>query len=134
MWNKTLEFQADYILGKNPKSISYLVGFGATFPTHLHHRDASIESIKTMPDPVGCVEGFESWFKRNESDPNLLAGALVGGPDRNDSFMDERWNHEQTEPTTYSAAPLVGLFAKLHSVFKDSGKLQRLKVQFGRSH
>ncbi|XP_031475956.1 endoglucanase 5-like [Nymphaea colorata] len=113
--------QADYILGKNPKSMSYLVGFGATFPTHLHHRDASIESIKTMPDPVGCVEGFESWFKRNESDPNLLAGALVGGPDRNDSFMDERWNHEQTEPTTYSAAPLVGLFAKLNSVFKNSG-------------
>ncbi|CAN6463423.1 unnamed protein product [Victoria cruziana] len=126
--------QADYMLGKNPKSMSYMVGFGATFPTHLHHRGASIESIKTMPGPVGCVEGFDSWFKRNESDPNVLTGALVGGPDRDDSFMDERWNHEQTEPTTYGAAPLVGLFAKLHSAFKDSGKRQRRKVQIERSH
>ncbi|KAJ6343361.1 hypothetical protein OIU76_005161 [Salix suchowensis] len=45
--------------------------------------------------------------------PNVLVGALVGGPDCQDNFTDLRSNYMQTEACTYNTAPLVGVFAKL---------------------
>ncbi|CAA0836099.1 Endoglucanase 5 [Striga hermonthica] len=108
--------QADYILGKNPKSISYLVGYGQNYPIHVHHRGASITSISLLQSSVGCVEGFEVWYKRPNPNPNVVYGALVGGPNANDEFSDDRSNYEQTEPTLSGTAPLLGLFARLHSL------------------
>ncbi|KAK6153341.1 hypothetical protein DH2020_012980 [Rehmannia glutinosa] len=108
--------QADYILGKNPKSLSYLVGYGKNYPAHVHHRGASITSISLLQSSVGCVEGFETWYKRAEPNPNVIYGALVGGPNANDEFSDDRSNYEQTEPTLTGTAPLVGLFSRLHSL------------------
>ncbi|KAK2998376.1 hypothetical protein RJ639_023137 [Escallonia herrerae] len=104
---------ADYILGKNPKAMSYLVGYGQNYPFHAHHRGASIASISVLPSLVGCVQGYESWYRRPEGNPNVLFGALVGGPSNNDEFSDDRTNYEQTEPTISGTAPLVGLFSKL---------------------
>ncbi|XP_077219614.1 endoglucanase 13-like [Tasmannia lanceolata] len=120
---KFAQSQADYILGKNPKSKSYLVGYGSNFPVQVHHRGASIESKSILPAPVGCLEGFENWYNLQKSNPNVIIGALVGGPDQNDEFSDERSNYEQTEPSVAGNAPLVGLFAKLKSTFGNSGKL-----------
>ncbi|KAL3640660.1 hypothetical protein CASFOL_015628 [Castilleja foliolosa] len=108
----------DYILGKNPKSMSYLVGYGQKYPVHVHHRGASISPISLIPSAVGCVEGFETWYKRAEANPNVVHGGLVGGPNANDEFTDDRSNYEQTEPTLSGTAPLVGLFSKLHSLPK----------------
>ncbi|XWS68489.1 hypothetical protein CRYUN_Cryun04dG0095000 [Craigia yunnanensis] len=113
--------QADYILGKNPKSMSYLVGYGPKYPIHVHHRGASIASISVLPSTVSCVEGFEAWYSRPEADPNVIYGALVGGPDQNDNFNDDRSDYEQTEPTVSGSAPLVGLFSKLESLFGNIG-------------
>ncbi|KAK9025363.1 hypothetical protein V6N11_038232 [Hibiscus sabdariffa] len=113
--------QADYILGKNPKSMSYMVGYGPKYPAHVHHRGASIASISFLPSPVSCVQGFDAWYCRREADPNVIQGALVGGPDRNDNFNDERSNYEQTEPTISASAPLVGLFSKLESLYGNTG-------------
>ncbi|XVF44543.1 hypothetical protein PTKIN_Ptkin02bG0133000 [Pterospermum kingtungense] len=113
--------QADYILGKNPKSMSYLVGYGPKYPIHVHHRGASIASITVLPSLVSCVQGFETWYHRPEADPNVIYGALVGGPDQNDNFNDDRSNYEQTEPTLSGTAPLVGLFSKLESLFGNIG-------------
>ncbi|XP_024536388.1 endoglucanase 6 [Selaginella moellendorffii] len=107
--------QVDYILGDNPRATSYLVGFGFNYPRQVHHRAASIVSIKQNPSFVGCKEGYSTWYTRRQSDPNLLVGALVGGPDVSDNFADERNNWEQTEPTTYNNGPLVGLLARLHN-------------------
>ncbi|KAF5749878.1 putative endo-1 4-beta-glucanase [Tripterygium wilfordii] len=109
--------QADYILGQNPKTMSYLVGYGPKYPVHVHHRGASIASIFTLRSMVECVQGFELWYHRSEGNPNVIHGALVGGPDQNDNFNDDRSNYEQTEPTISGTAPLVGLFAKLHSIY-----------------
>nr|CAD1821123.1 unnamed protein product [Ananas comosus var. bracteatus] len=117
---KFAKSQADYILGKNPKSMSYLVGYGPNYPTHAHHRGASIPSIFTLPSTVGCVDGFENWYDNPKADPNVILGALVGGPDANDAFSDDRKNYQHTEPTLASNAPLVGVFAKLDSV-PDTG-------------
>ncbi|GAB2233582.1 hypothetical protein Droror1_Dr00002808 [Drosera rotundifolia] len=107
--------QADYILGNNPKSMSYLVGYGTYYPSHVHHRGASIASVFALEAVVGCVEGYEVWYNRPQSNPNVIHGALAGGPDNNDDFIDERSNYAQTEPTISGTAPLVGLFAKLSS-------------------
>ncbi|XP_019187888.1 PREDICTED: endoglucanase 5 [Ipomoea nil] len=106
--------QADYILGNNPKSISYLVGYGDHYPAHVHHRGASISPITVLRSTVGCVEGFEKWYRRPQPNPNVIYGALVGGPTNQDDFTDDRSNYEQTEPTLSAAAPLIGLFSKLH--------------------
>lgn len=108
--------QGDYILGKNPKSLSYLVGYGPRYPTRVHHRGASIASEFVLHSMVGCAQGFETWYHRSEADPNVIYGALVGGPGKNDEFNDDRSNYEQTEPTISACAPLIGLFSKLQSI------------------
>lgn len=118
--------QADYILGKNPKSLSYMIGYGQNYPVHVHHRGSSIASISLLRSFVGCAEGFETWYKRPEANPNVLHGGLVGGPNEKDEFTDDRSNYEQTEPTMSGTAPLVGLFCKLQSLPGNSaGKLNK---------
>ncbi|KAI9180253.1 hypothetical protein LWI28_002848 [Acer negundo] len=80
--------QADYVLGQNPKGMSYMVGFGSDYPTQAHHRGASIVSIKRDPNEVTCQDGMETWFKKDAPNPNVLDGAIVGGPDQNDGYVD----------------------------------------------
>ncbi|KAJ6674647.1 ENDOGLUCANASE 11 [Salix viminalis] len=58
-------------------------------------------------------QGYDNWYGREEPNPNVLVGALVGGPDCQDNFTDLRNNYMQTEACTYNTAPLVGVFAKL---------------------
>ncbi|KAK1286532.1 Endoglucanase 6 [Acorus calamus] len=105
--------QMDYILGDNPRATSYMVGYGSTYPQQVHHRASSIVSIKVNPSFVSCRGGYDMWYNRKASDPNLLEGALVGGPDAYDNFADERDNYEQTEPATYNNAPILGILARL---------------------
>ncbi|PIA60759.1 hypothetical protein AQUCO_00300343v1 [Aquilegia coerulea] len=108
--------QVNYILGSNPKGMSFMVGFGTTYPTQIHHRGSSIVSIKTDPAPVTCRGGYETWYNKNATNPNVLEGAVVGGPDWNDIYTDLRSNYNQAQPTTYNTAPLVGVLAKLASM------------------
>uniref|UniRef100_A0A251SVW9 Endoglucanase n=1 Tax=Helianthus annuus TaxID=4232 RepID=A0A251SVW9_HELAN len=106
--------QVDYILGDNPRATSYMVGYGNNYPQQVHHRGSSIVSVKVDPSFVSCRGGYATWFSRKASDPNLLTGAIVGGPDAYDNFADHRDNYEQTEPATYNNAPLLGILARLH--------------------
>jgi hypothetical protein len=105
--------KVNYILGKNPRNISYLVGFGSSFPQQVHHRGASIPSIKVHPQLVTCNGGYNGYYNSPNPNPNVHNGALVAGPDQNDNFQDIRSNHAMTEPSTYNTAPLVGVFARL---------------------
>ncbi|XP_077226706.1 endoglucanase 19-like [Tasmannia lanceolata] len=107
--------QMDYILGDNPRATSYMVGYGSNYPRQVHHRASSIVSIKVNPSFVSCRGGYNTWYSRKMSDPNLLVGAIVGGPDAYDNFADERDNYEQTEPATYNNAPLLGILSRLSS-------------------
>lgn len=120
--------QVDYILGDNPRATSYMVGYGNNYPQQVHHRASSIVSFKDNPSFVSCRGGYATWFSRKASDPNLLTGALVGGPDAYDNFADQRDNYEQTEPATYNNAPLLGILARLHG--GHSGYNQLLPVTF----
>lgn len=105
--------QVDYILGANPAGVSYLVGHGARYPTRVHHRAASSVSYKADKSFIGCAQGYDEWYVRRSENPNVLVGALVGGPDDIDEFSDARGNHMQTEACTYNTALMVGVFAKL---------------------
>ncbi|XP_026440927.1 endoglucanase 6-like [Papaver somniferum] len=106
--------QVDYILGNNPRATSYMVGYGHNFPQQTHHRASSIVSYKVDKSFVTCRGGYATWYSRKGSDPNVLTGAIVGGPDAYDNFADERDNYEQTEPATYNNAPLLGVLARLN--------------------
>ncbi|XP_078169682.1 cellulase 3 [Carex rostrata] len=102
--------QVDYILGVNPKGMSYMVGYSNNFPKKVHHRDSSIPSINNLSGTVSCDAGFE-YYHSSAPNPNILTGAVVGGPDPNDNFADDRDNFAQSEPATYINAPLVGTLA-----------------------
>ncbi|KAE9596248.1 hypothetical protein Lal_00048765 [Lupinus albus] len=113
--------QVDYILGSNPMNMSYLVGFGHSYPKRVHHRGASIVSYKENKGFIGCTQGYDNWYGSEAPNPNVLVGALVGGPDLQDNFEDQRHNYMQTEACTYNTAPLVAVFAKLLHI--DNQKL-----------
>ncbi|KAG5395384.1 hypothetical protein IGI04_025347 [Brassica rapa subsp. trilocularis] len=106
--------QVDYILGDNPAKLSYMVGYGDQYPRQIHHRGASIPSIKVQRNAFGCLKGWDIFASPNP-DPNILVGAVIGGPDVDDSFIGKRTNASDTEPTTYINAPLVGVFAYFKS-------------------
>uniref|UniRef100_A0ACD5YTN9 Uncharacterized protein n=1 Tax=Avena sativa TaxID=4498 RepID=A0ACD5YTN9_AVESA len=111
--------QVDYVLGTNPRGVSYLVGYGAKYPARVHHRAASIVPYKHSKQFIGCTQGFDHWFGRRSSNPNVLVGAIVGGPDRKDRFRDDRENYMQTEACTYNTAPMVGMFAKFNRMARE---------------
>ncbi|CAL5024768.1 unnamed protein product [Urochloa decumbens] len=112
--------QVDYVLGKNPKGMSYMVGYGSYFPTHVHHRGASIPSVHDEKATVGCMDGFDKYYNSKGADPNVLYGAIVGGPDANDGFVDDRCNYQHAEPTIAGNAPICGVFARLASQPSDA--------------
>ncbi|KAI3881580.1 hypothetical protein MKX03_012552 [Papaver bracteatum] len=104
--------QVDYILGSNPKSMSYMVGMGSNYAQKVHDRGASIVSIKTDPTPVTCQGGYDIWFNKDAPNPNVLEGALVSS-NLQDTYEDSRSNFQQAEPAIANTAPLVGVLARL---------------------
>lgn len=75
-----------------------------------------MESYRDSKVFVGCTQGYDHWYGRQDPNPNAVVGAVVGGPDSNDEFRDRRGNFMQTEACTYNTAPLVGVFAKLNAL------------------
>ncbi|XP_057864071.2 endoglucanase 1-like isoform X2 [Cryptomeria japonica] len=105
--------QVDYILGDNPLGMSYMVGYGPKFPQHIHHRGSSLPSIYAHPNTISCNDGFNLGLYSSSPNPNVLDGAVIGGPDNNDQFRDDRNDYSLSEPATYINAPLVGSLAYL---------------------
>ncbi|KAG0374011.1 hypothetical protein BGX24_010954 [Mortierella sp. AD032] len=91
--------QVRYLLGDNPEKTPYIVGVHPNAPTNPHSALAaggrSTESIDT--DPV--------------KEAHILLGALVGGPDKNDRFQDQRSNWRQNEVALDYNAPFTSLMA-----------------------
>ncbi|KAI5589364.1 hypothetical protein BDE02_05G157600 [Populus trichocarpa] len=102
--------QVNYILGDNPMKMSYMVGFGNKYPTHVHHRAAS---IPWDDQHYSCPEG-DRWLYSTDPNPNILYGAMVAGPDKFDNFLDDRDKPWFTEPTIASNAGLVAALIALH--------------------
>lgn len=94
-YNEYAQGQMDYLLGNNPANRSYLIGFGDSYPQHIHHRAAN-------PD--------------KDTAKYILYGTLVGGPtDANGSYDDNTNSYSCTEPTLdYNgcfALAIAGLYA-----------------------
>ncbi|WRX29938.1 Glycoside hydrolase family 9 - like 10 [Theobroma cacao] len=103
--------QVDYILGENPIKMSYMVGFGPNFPKRIHHRGSSLPSLASHPQSIGCDGGFQPFFYSSNQNPNILVGAIVGGPNQNDGYPDDRSDYSHSEPATYINAAMVGPLA-----------------------
>ncbi|GFY99148.1 glycosyl hydrolase 9B8 [Actinidia rufa] len=122
--------QVDYILGSNPMNMSYLVGYGSSYPTRVHHRGGSVISYRENKGFIGCTQGYDNWYNRDAPNPNVVVGALVGGPDCQDNFSDERGNFMQTEACTYNTAPLVGVLARLNQLYEQENQSMHLIASY----
>ncbi|XP_021345983.1 uncharacterized protein LOC110445615 [Mizuhopecten yessoensis] len=81
--------QLHYMLGENEINRSYVIGFGNNFPTQPHHRSSSCDDL-----PAPCNDSNQ--YRAGPS-PQILYGALVGGPGRNGQFTDRRSDYIQNE-------------------------------------
>ena len=97
--------QVNYMLGENKVSTSYMVGFGDKFPRYVHHRASSCP----LP-PKSC--GWE-YFSTTEPNPNILTGALVGGPALDGFYFDKRDNYVQNEVALDYSYGLTGVLAAI---------------------
>ncbi|CAI5482386.1 unnamed protein product [Closterium sp. Yama58-4] len=120
--------QVDYILGRNPQGVSYMVGFSSSFPQRIHHRGASIPSIFTAPQQIGCSEGFR-YLTSPSPNPNVHVGAIVGGPrdgvsavQQSDTYADDRTDYSTAEPATYINPGMVGALARIVGGGSSSGQ------------
>ncbi|KAG5576885.1 hypothetical protein H5410_057019 [Solanum commersonii] len=107
--------QVDYILGNNPMKMSYMVGYGRNYPRRIHHRGSSLPSLAMHPQSFGCEAGFQPFYYTANPNPNILVGAIIGGPNQNDFFPDERTDYSHSEPATYINAAIVGPLAYFDS-------------------
>ena len=82
--------QIHYMLGDGGRS--YVVGFGNNPPERPHHRSSS---CPLAPEPCG-------WEAKDSPAPNpqVLYGALVGGPGKNDDYKDDRGDYIKNEVAT----------------------------------
>ena len=85
-----VDTQIGYILGDTGRS--YVVGFGENPPVNPHHRASSCPD---MPAPCGDNEKNSP-----NANPQILYGALVGGPDQSDDYNDDRDDYICNEVAT----------------------------------
>jgi len=88
-----IQKQVDYIQGDNPAKVDYIVGADPSSPKAVHHR--------------GSSGVFDSQDKAAKPDENIypIWGALAGGPDENDKYVDTRSDFRSNEVALdYNAA------------------------------
>jgi hypothetical protein len=95
--------QINYILGQNPAKRSYLIGYGKNYPRNPHHRTAHGSWENSMQEPI--------------DNRNLLIGALVGGPDEQENWEDDRTDWIRNEVGIGYNAGFTGALAKMYAEF-----------------
>ncbi|MEV4497183.1 glycoside hydrolase family 9 protein [Micromonospora arborensis] len=99
--------QINYALGDNPRSSSYLIGFGANAPKNPHHRTAHGSWWDSQTVPVQTR--------------HTLYGALVGGPSSaNDAYSDSRSDYVMNEVATDYNAGFTSALVRLTSEYGGS--------------
>ncbi len=93
--------QIDYMLGQNPSSRSYVVGFGNNPPVNPHHRGAHGSWNGSIATPA--------------NNRHILYGALVGGPSsaNDSSYSDDRSNYITNEVALDYNSGFTGAVARL---------------------
>ncbi len=95
--------QINYILGQNPAGLSYMIGYGDNYPQNPHHRTAHGSWLDSVKKP--------------QQTRNLLIGALVGGPDGDENWEDDRNDWVRNEVGVSYNAGLTGALAKMYDEF-----------------
>lgn len=95
------ESQINYALGSTGRS--FVVGFGENSSEHPHHRTAQGSWADNMNEPN---------YHRH-----TLYGALVGGPDANDSYTDTVSDYNKNEVADDYNAGFVGALAKMYKKY-----------------
>lgn len=95
--------QVDYILGTNPAKRSFMIGFGVNPPTKPHHRTAHGSWADNMKVPV--------------ESRHVLYGALVGGPGKDDAYVDDRGDYVMNEVACDYNAAFTGALARMVQEF-----------------
>ncbi|KYQ92546.1 cellulase [Tieghemostelium lacteum] len=93
--------QLNYVLGKNPKSQSFVVGYGPNHPVNPHHRSSHHSTTNDINNPVNNLY--------------ILYGALVGGPSLQDEYSDDRTNYISNEVALDYNAGFVGTLSSFAS-------------------
>ncbi|XP_033756422.1 endoglucanase 4-like [Pecten maximus] len=106
------EKQINYALGDNMNQISYVVGFGNKYPLQPHHRASSCPD---HPAPCGWNE-----FNLDAPNPQILYGALVGGPNKLGVYTDRRNDYITNEVTCdYNAGFQSAVAGLIHFALKN---------------
>ncbi len=109
--------QIAYMLGDS--GTSYVVGFGHA-PTKVPHRAAS------CPDPGTEICTWQTGYLSSQANPHVLYGALVGGPDKADTFYDDRsWNSTMNRVSLLNNAGFVSTIAGLKAQGVTEAKCQQ---------
>jgi len=95
--------QINYILGQNPSRRSYMIGYGDNYPQNPHHRTAHGSWLDNVKTP--------------QHTRNLLIGALVGGPDGQENWEDDRNDWVRNEVGVSYNAGLTGALAKMYAEY-----------------
>ena len=93
--------QINYALGSTGRS--FVVGFGENPPQNPHHRTAQGSWSNNMNEPSEAR--------------HTLYGALVGGPDKTDSYSDDVSNYVNNEVACDYNAGFVAALAKLYKKY-----------------
>ena len=99
------ESQIHYALGDSGHS--FVCGFGVNPPQRPHHSGSSC--------PVNGPCGWGT-FHDPAPNPNILTGALVGGPDAQDNWVDKRDDYISNEVTTDYNAGFQSAVAALYEL------------------
>ncbi|KAF7722964.1 hypothetical protein EC973_002475 [Apophysomyces ossiformis] len=83
-YKEAAESQLRYIFGENPIHQNYVVGESPNSPKYPHHAGAS------------GVTGLQE-MRQSALPAHVLYGAVVGGPNKNDSFSDRMDNWKENE-------------------------------------
>ncbi len=95
--------QVDYALGDNPLNMSYMVGYGDNSAHNAHHRTAHGSWNNALENPT--------------ENRHILYGALVGGPNQDGTYEDDRGNYINNEVACDYNAGFTGLLCKMVDEF-----------------
>lgn len=97
--------QIDYMLGSTLHS--FVVGYGENAPERVHHAAASCPDLPEVCDPEWAMT-------QSGPNPQTVWGALAGGPDENDVFVDDREDYVHNEiALDYNAGYTAALAAMI---------------------
>ncbi len=97
------EDQINYCLGDNPDGQSFVVGYGEKSPQNPHHRTAHGSWKNALDTP--------------ETNRHILYGALVGGPNEDGSYEDDRQNYINNEVACDYNAGFTALLCKMTEAY-----------------